>query len=158
DRDVVMFQAGRSSVARPTKFWPCTTLILIVVAGLQSWLLWHRLPRETMPVGRVLQQSGLSSRSSELPAARTSSAPPRSAPPALPYTTAADDAESQARIEDLKLSREVVRWGVEALPALRPMTVPPGKPAPMEPLPRLPRQTNPEPNAWLSCFFMATVP
>jgi hypothetical protein len=162
DSDLVLFQAGRYSTRPPSRFWPRATAFLILVAGVQGWLLWHRpVPGPGVgehPVPFAGPAMPLPPER-ERPESRPPSAPPPSERDGPIFAIKEEAPDSRARLDRLRLRQDVLRWGVEALPALRPPDAVVKKTTPFQSTPHLPRyQGNLLGNAWLSFFLLQIVP
>jgi hypothetical protein len=106
DRDRLLFRAGQQAAARRGRLWPWATgLLAAVAAGLAAVLVLRPDPR---PVERVVYVPVREEAPPVRPAAMSPAAP---AAPA----TGEEDAE-RARISAFKLRRQVLRWGLDALP------------------------------------------
>jgi hypothetical protein len=133
DRDRLLFRAGQESAARRGRLWPWATgLLAAVAAGLGAVLI---LRPEPPPIEHVVYVPVKEQTRPVQPAVMHPAAP---AVPADSDEGAAEAAE-RARFGAFQLQRQVLRWGLGALPSGTPPrdTASPDRGPP--PLPEVPR-------------------
>jgi hypothetical protein len=133
DRDRLLFRAGQESAPRRGRLWPWAAgLLAAVAAGLGAVLI---LRPDPPPVERVVYVPAKEEATPVQPVAA------RPVAPAAPADgdEAAPGAAERARFGAFQLQRQVLRWGIDALPCgTAPRDVAsPGKGPP--PLPDVPR-------------------
>jgi hypothetical protein len=121
DRDRLLFRAGQES-ARRGRLWPWATgLLAAVAAGLGALLVLRPGPP---PVERIVYVPV----KEEAPPVRAAADRPTAPAAADSDVPAATGEADRARLAAFRLRREVLRWGLDALPAPQPGrdTAPPG--------------------------------
>jgi hypothetical protein len=113
DRDRLLFRAGQESAARRGRLWPWVAgLLAAVAAGLGALLVLRPAPQ---PLERVVYVPVKEEAPPVQPVAM------RPAAPAMPADNdeGASDAAERARLSAFRLHRQVLRWGIDALPSAR---------------------------------------
>jgi hypothetical protein len=134
-RDALLFRAGQASVPRPGWAWPAATAVLgLVAAVLAAVVVLRPVPA---PVERVIvvptKEPALPPPPVDVPS------PPAPEPaPASPGGVAT----GQAPMNYLQLQQQVLRWGLDGVPAL-PETPPPGLPVTRDQWPGAPAEPGP---------------
>jgi hypothetical protein len=110
DRDRLMFRAGRASLPRRGWAWPCATAGLAVVSVALGAVLWLR--PEPRPVERTVYVK------TAAPAPHAPYSPTVTPAPAPKHEPIAEAAEPPVDVANyLHVRGQVLRWGVDALPA-----------------------------------------
>ena len=145
DRDALLFRAGQASVPRRGWAWPGAAATLGVLAATLGALLAVR-PAAT-PVERVIH---VYVKEAAPPTANVPDPAPVPSAFALPSDVIASH---EPPINYLQLEKQIMRWGLEAMPDTPETQPPSGRPLTRDSLPGTPR----EPTSFTSFFDLRSV-
>jgi hypothetical protein len=134
-REAVLFEAGRAAAPRG-RLWPAATGVSTLAAAVLGWLLWRQpLPAEAPPPRVVVVEKVVEKvveRVVHVPVPAPLEPEPQPGVVSHPVT----DGFPERPGEYLRRRQEVLRWGVDILPAGPPQR-PPGEPLTPALTPRL---------------------